>query len=105
MAHAATEYRASDFRRFIAARFLLVTAMQAQSVAVGWQIYDLTRKPFALGVVGLCQFVPIFLLTLPAGDVADRVDQRRVYAGALLTEAACSATLLGFTLTRATAVW
>ena len=93
MTDASAEYRDADFRRFIAARFLLVTAMQVQSVAVGWQIYDLTRDPLALGLVGLCQFVPMFLLTLPAGDVADRIDQRRVYAGALATEAVCSEVL------------
>jgi MFS family permease len=102
---APAEYRDADFRRFIAARFLLVTSMQVQSVAVGWQVYDLTRDPLALGLVGLCQFIPMFLLTLPAGDVADRIDQRRVYAAALATEAACSAALLTLSVAGVGRVW
>ena len=56
--------------------------MQIQSVAIGWQIYDMEKTALSLGLVGLCQFVPMFLLTLPAGDISDRYDQRRVYAWA-----------------------
>ena len=54
--------------------------MQVQSVAIGWQIYDMVRTPLALGLVGLCQFVPMFLCTLPAGELTDRFNQRRIYA-------------------------
>jgi len=49
---------------------------QIQSVAVGWQVYDITRDPVALGYVGLSIFLPMLLLVLPAGDLADRVDRR-----------------------------
>ena len=48
------------------------------AVAVGWQIYALTRSPFYLGLVGLAQFLPIFLLTLLVGHVADRYDRRLI---------------------------
>ena len=53
-------------------------AFQMVSVAVGWQIYDLTHRAFDLGVIGLVQFVPSFVLALPAGHVADRYERRRV---------------------------
>ncbi len=68
--------------------------MQVQSVAIGWQIYDIERTPLALGLVGLCQFVPMFLLTLPAGELADRVDPRRLLAVTEVVQAVCSGLFL-----------
>jgi MFS family permease len=65
-----------DFRIYIATTFAASLAAQAQSVAVGWQVYKITRSPLALGYVGLAQFLPALLMMLPAGDVADRYDRR-----------------------------
>ncbi|MBE7197864.1 MAG: MFS transporter [Parafilimonas terrae] len=53
-------------------------AFQITAVVVGWQVYALTQSTFELGLVGLMQFVPMILLTLPAGHVADRYDRRTV---------------------------
>jgi MFS family permease len=53
---------------------------QMMSVAVGWQIYELTHRAFDLGLIGLVQFVPSVLLALPAGHVADQFDRRRIVA-------------------------
>jgi MFS family permease len=92
-------YRRRDFFSFISSRFLATAAMQVQSVAIGWQIYDIERTPLALGLVGACQFLPMFLLTLPAGEIADRLDQRRVYAGALAVQGFCAALFLVLSLT------
>src|SRR5262249_16611394 len=72
--------RYPDFRLFQGARFASVMGTQIVSVAVGWQVYALTRRPLDLGYVGLAQFLPAFILALPAGQVADRVDRRRVIA-------------------------
>jgi len=91
-------YRRRDLSLFVASRFLSTCAMQVQSVAIGWQIYDMVRTPLALGLVGLCQFVPMFLLTLPAGEITDRFNQRLVYAVAGAMQALCSALFLGLTL-------
>ena len=55
----------AGFRLYWAARFLLVFAIQVLSVSVGWQIYDQTRDPFLLGLVGLVQFLPAPLLVPP----------------------------------------
>ncbi len=79
--------------------------MLVQSVCVGWQVYGLTRSPLALGIVGLVEFVPMFLLALPAGELADRFDPRRIIALASLLETLASALLLTFVLTRNTSVW
>jgi MFS family permease len=53
-------------------------AYQIAAVAVGWQIYSLTRSALALGLVGLAQFVPTLILTFIAGHAADRYDRRRI---------------------------
>jgi Transmembrane secretion effector len=94
-----TVYRRRDFWSFVSARFVGTVAMQVQSVAIGWQIYDIERTPFALGLVGLCQFAPMFLLTLPAGEITDRYDQRRVFSAALMLQAVCAALFMAFSLT------
>ncbi|HEY1836553.1 MAG TPA: MFS transporter [Rhizomicrobium sp.] len=93
-------YRGRDFSFYVSARFLSTVAMQVQSVAIGWQIYAITRSTLALGLVGLCEFVPMFLLTLPAGEIADRFDQRRVLALTQIAEAVCAGLFLLFSLTQ-----
>lgn len=92
-------FRLRDFRFYISGRFLGTLGMLIQSVAVGWQVYDITESPLALGYVGLAQFLPIVLLTLPAGDIADRIDRRIIVAGAGLLEAAAAGWLILLTLT------
>lgn len=66
------------FRAYWAARFFTTFAAQIVSVAVGWQIYDLTRNPFDLGIVGIIQFLPSLLLVLVTGAVSDRFGRRLV---------------------------
>ncbi|HEX3753718.1 MAG TPA: MFS transporter [Rhizomicrobium sp.] len=91
-------YRPHDLHFFVASRFVATVAIQVQSVAIGWQIYGMTHSTLALGMVGLCQFLPMFLLTLPAGDITDRFNQRRVYSLAALLQACCSAMFLVLSL-------
>ncbi|MEQ8377804.1 MFS transporter [Parvibaculum sp.] len=92
-------FRLRDFRFYISGRFLGTLGMLIQSVAVGWQVYDITESPLALGYVGLAQFLPMVLMTLPAGDIADRIDRRYIVAGAGLLEAAAAGWLILLTLT------
>jgi MFS family permease len=91
-------YRPRDLHLFVVSRFVSTMAIQVQSVAIGWQIYDMERTPVALGLVGLCQFLPMFLLTLPAGDITDRLNQRLVYSLAAALQGVCSALFLGLSL-------
>ena len=72
--------RERPFVQFWIARLFTTNAFHMQAVAVGWQMYDLTNDPLDLGLVGLVQFVPSFLLVLVAGHVADRHDRRRIVA-------------------------
>ena len=88
--------RNRDFTRFIAARFLATLAVQMQTVAVGWQVYEVTRNPLDLGLVGLSQFLPFVLLILPAGHLADSRDRRRILAACFALECLCALLLLAF---------
>jgi MFS family permease len=85
--------RVPNFRKYILALFILTLGVQVQGTVVGWQIYDLTRDPFALGVVGLAEAIPAISLSLVAGHVADRRDRRRVALAALSVLVACSVAL------------
>lgn len=103
MTEAAADQRYAAFRhpaflRFWAARFLATFATQIVSVAVGWQIYDLTRNPLDLGLVGIVQFAPALLLVLVTGAVSDRFGRRLIMGLAALLEAACALALLALTL-------
>ncbi|MBL0933471.1 MAG: MFS transporter [Rhizobiaceae bacterium] len=87
-------FRHSSYLRFWVARFFMTFATQIVSVAVGWQVYDLTRDPFDLGLVGLVQFAPALLLVLVTGAVADRFGRRLVMGLASLLEMGCALALL-----------
>jgi len=79
-----------------------------QGVVVGWQVYQVTRDPLALGLVGLAEALPFIGFALPAGQVADRVDRRRICLAALVVLLSCAVALLSMTLTghvRAGTVW
>lgn len=89
-----TEYRRRDFVQFVSGRFLSTLATQIQSVAIGWQIYGIRHSTLSLGFVGLCQFLPMFLLTLPAGEVSDRTDQRKVLSAAQVVQATAAGLFL-----------
>jgi MFS family permease len=71
-------FRYRDYRWMQAARLLSVVANEMQSVAVAWQVYEITHRALDLGYVGLAQFLPGILLALIAGHSADRFDRRRV---------------------------
>ena len=92
-----------DFALFLGGRFFAVLAAQMQWVAIGWYLYDLTGDPLTLGWAGLAAFLPIALFTLPAGDLADRVDRRRLLAAAHLIQASAAALILVLVTMRASA--
>ena len=87
--------RQPAYLRFLYVRVAASIALQVQAVAVGWQMYELTRSPFQLGLVGLVQFIPAIGLFLATGHVADRYDRRMVTAAAQVVEA-CAVAVLAF---------
>jgi MFS family permease len=74
-------------RRWLAVRTFTLLSGQVQLCAVGWAVYAVTGDPLDLAWLGLAQFVPVLLLVLPAGQVADRVDRRLVLSASWLAQA------------------
>jgi MFS family permease len=97
--------RLPGFRRFVVGNFLAILGMQMQTVAVGWEIYERTGRNIDLGLVGLAQFLPVALLTLPAGQVADRFNRKRVVMAGVFSLAACSLGLAAVSATGAHVAW
>lgn len=88
----------SAFRLYEVARFFTVVSMEMLSVAVGWQIYEITHRVLDLGYVGLVQFLPGFLLFLVSGHAADRFDRRKLLVVCYVGFAICAGLLLLVTL-------
>jgi predicted MFS family arabinose efflux permease len=65
-----------EYRNFIVARFFYVMALSLVTTVIGWRIYDITRNPFAIGLIGLSEFIPAFSLALYAGHIIDKSDKR-----------------------------
>jgi len=94
----ASIFRHKPFRFFILARVASTFSFQVLSVAVGWQVYSISGSAFYLGLVGLAEFVPMFLLTLVVGHVADRSDRRKIAQVCQTIEGIASAALAAATI-------
>ena len=92
-------FRHSAFTRYWIQRLLNTLSVQIVSVAVAWQIYDLTRDPFDLGLIGLTQFLPALALVLVTGSAADRFGRRLIMGLSQIVEVICTALLLILTIT------
>jgi MFS family permease len=68
--------RITEYRNFILTRFFYIMALRMVTTIVGWRIYEMTRNPFAIGLIGLSEFLPAFCLALYAGHVIDKSDKR-----------------------------
>src|SRR5688572_29675976 len=100
--------RIPDFRAFWLARLTTTIAQMSMVIVIGWQVYDIARETmnirdsaFQLGLIGLAQFVPLFVLTPISGWAADRIDRRLIARAAILLELFCAlilgwATFAGF---------
>ena len=113
-------FRLPDFRLYWACRIAAIFATQTQSTTLAWQVYRIVRehslahgdtpggaiKAAALGVgmIGLVQFLPIVLMSLPAGEIADRHDRRLILMACLSVDAVCAALFLALSLSGHTAL-
>ncbi|MBS1515700.1 MAG: MFS transporter [Bacteroidetes bacterium] len=84
----------SEFKFFLISRLSMVLATQMQAVIVGWQIYEITKDPFSLGLIGLAEAIPSLSISLYAGHVADRNNRKRIIFLASLVMLFCSCSLL-----------
>jgi MFS family permease len=88
------------YRAFVLARLAMVLAQEAMVVAIGWQVYDLSRQTmglkesaFRLGLIGVVQFLPLLLLTLVVGWVVDHIDRRKIARVVTALQIGCAAVL------------
>jgi len=93
--------RIRDFRSFWLARLTTTIGQMAMVIVIGWQVYDIARATmdireaaFQLGLIGLVQFVPLFVLTPISGWTADRLDRRHIARAVVLLELGCALILL-----------
>ena len=112
-AEAASLLRQRPFVLFWIARLLSSLGLQAQAVTIAWQVYSIARNThhdvrqaaFAVGMIGLAQFLPVLAMTLPAGEMADRYDRRLIAAICLAVDAATAAGLAILAFADGRAIW
>ncbi len=98
-------FSSRDFRRYQMARVGAIVGAEAQSLAVAWQVYQITHSALSLGYTGLALFLPGLLFILPAGHVADRFDRRMVVIVCYALQFLCTSVLLWFALHGLKSVW
>jgi MFS family permease len=104
-AGARSAFLSRDFRLYQTARLLVILGAEAQSVAVAWQVYQMTGSALDLGLTGLALFAPGLLFMLAAGHVADRYDRRWIILVCYVTQALSTVALLRFALHPTGRVW
>ena len=100
------------FRAFFIAKLGSTLAQMLMVIVIGWQVYDLARATmpireaaFLLGLVGLAQFLPVFLLSLVVGVIADRMDRRHIARAAIGLELLCAGALAWLAAAGSTLLW
>jgi MFS family permease len=111
-AEAATLFRQRPFLFFWTARFVGNVGVSAQTITIAWQVYaiarltsDVRHAAFAVGMIGLAQFLPQFALALPAGETADRYDRRLISFICMLIEVLTAGALALLAFTGVKAIW
>lgn len=105
-------WRLRDFKLLWVGRVIAVLAIQIQSSALLWQVYEIARREHPieqaslyLGLVGLVQFLPLLAFTLPAGEMADRRDRKQAVALSVMVEAGCALAFLGMAIHGSPPLW
>lgn len=92
----ALRYR--EFRLYIIARFFFILVLNMQATLISWKVYDMTKDPFSIGLIGLTEFIPAVIMAFYAGHVIDRSDKRNVMLYAFLGNLALTTVLTIVTL-------
>src|SRR6476469_6157021 len=87
-----------EYRLYILVRFFYIMALRMVATVVAYQLFHLTKSSFAIGIVGLSEFIPVFSLALYAGHVVDRSDKRTLLLKGILSYSACVLGLLVITM-------
>jgi len=91
--------RFRNFRLLLIGAFFAGLGSQMITVAIGWELYERTGSALALGLVGLVQVIPVFILSLPAGQFIDRFNRKRIVIGAQVVLMLCSLGLTALSFT------
>ena len=102
---AGSAFLSRDFRLYQSARFFVILGAEAQSVAVAWQVYQITHSALDLGYTGLALFLPGLFFMLAAGHAADRYDRRRIILLCYSLQFLCTVALLWFALHGIQKIW
>jgi MFS family permease len=97
--------RHRDFSLLLVSMVAESFALQMSFVAIGWQVYSISGKALDLGLLGLAEFLPLLLLALPAGQLADRVPRRHLLTVMMVLNLVVLSGLLGVTIADAQVVW
>ncbi|MDP9230782.1 MAG: MFS transporter, partial [Bacteroidota bacterium] len=87
-----------EYRFFIISRFFYIMALRMIGTVVAYKLFQLTQTSFAIGLVGLSEFIPVFSLALYAGHVIDRSDKRTMLLKSILSYSLCVIALIFITL-------
>jgi MFS family permease len=98
-------FRHRDFSLYFAAQVVEGFALTMATVAIGWQVYSVRESPLDLALVALAEFLPLPLLALPAGHLADRLPRRLLWSSMIALDTAVLVGLLVVTASGANAVW
>jgi len=102
---AGSAFLSRDFRLYQSARLFVILGAEAQSVAVAWQVYQITHSALDLGYTGLALFLPGLFFMLAAGHAADRYDRRRIILLCYTVQFLCTGALLWFALHGIRHIW
>jgi MFS family permease len=97
--------RERDYARLLGSSLAYGFGREMVFVAVGWQVYGISRNPLHLGLIGLAEFLPLLLFALPAGAISDRFSRKHVYLWSIVLDAAITAGLLAVSLSGANELW
>src|SRR5688572_23335432 len=87
-------FKEKEFRQYISFRFIYIMALRMVATVVGYKLFQLTQSSFAIGMVGLAEFIPVFSLALYAGHVIDKSDKRKILLKGVIAYSLCAVGLI-----------
>ena len=82
-----------DFSRYIISRFFFIITLTMQATIISWKVYEITRDPFSIGLIGLIEFVPAFLMAFYSGYLIDKADRRKLLFYSICGNILCTSVL------------
>jgi len=97
-------FRFNEFRNYIICRFFFILVMNMQATLISWEVYNITKDPFSIGLIGLFEFVPAMIMSLFSGQFIDKNDKKYVLQWSILMNILLSVGLLVATLPSTAAI-